>query len=78
MEQRRVAEAGADYGKLRRGWCLGGERFRKELLAEMGEPSGSGALRSGTWQKRDANGRTGHCHGIEEGAVDVGRFAGEA
>ncbi len=40
MEQRRAAEAGADYRAIRRGWCLGGEPFRKELLAQMTERVG--------------------------------------
>lgn len=31
LEQRRAAEA--DYTAIRRGWCLGDESFRKELLA---------------------------------------------
>src|SRR5215471_2275567 len=41
MEQRRAAEAGTDYRKLRRGWYLGGESFRKELLAQMAERRGA-------------------------------------
>jgi hypothetical protein len=40
MEQRRAAEAGTDYRPLRRGWCLGGEAFRKELLGQMAERIG--------------------------------------
>ena len=35
LEERRAAETGTDYKKLRRGWCLGTERFRKELLGQM-------------------------------------------
>jgi len=34
LEQRRAAETGADYGKLRRGWCIGPDSFRKELLEQ--------------------------------------------
>ena len=41
MEARRAAEAGTDYRHLRRGWCLGGETFRKELLAQMAERKGA-------------------------------------
>ena len=41
MEQRRAAEAGMDYRQIRRGWCLGAEPFRKELLAQMAERKGA-------------------------------------
>ena len=36
MEQRRLQEEGADYQHLRRGWFLGSDDFRKELLAIAG------------------------------------------
>jgi len=42
LEQRRAAEAGTDYRHIRRGWCLGAEPFRKELLAQMAESRGAG------------------------------------
>jgi REP element-mobilizing transposase RayT len=35
VEEGRAAEDSAAYKPLRRGWCLGDKRFRKELLAEM-------------------------------------------
>ena len=41
LEQRRTGEAGADYQKLRRGWCLGAESFRKELLGQMKQQMGA-------------------------------------
>jgi hypothetical protein len=41
LEERRAAEAGADYQKVRRGWCLGRESFRKELLGQMKERMGA-------------------------------------
>jgi REP element-mobilizing transposase RayT len=41
LEERRAGEAGADYQKLRRGWCLGTESFRKELLGQMQERMGA-------------------------------------
>ncbi len=41
LEQRRALEAGTDYKKLRRGWCLGAEAFRKELLGQMKERLGA-------------------------------------
>ena len=37
LEERRAAETGTDYRKLRRGWCFGPDSFRKELLGQMGE-----------------------------------------
>jgi REP element-mobilizing transposase RayT len=41
LEARRRAERGADYRALRRGWCLGEEVFRKELLGMMREQMGA-------------------------------------
>jgi REP element-mobilizing transposase RayT len=35
LEERRAAEAGVDYKPVRRGWCLGADSFRKELLGQM-------------------------------------------
>jgi REP element-mobilizing transposase RayT len=41
LETRRQAEAGADYKLIRRGWCLGDETFRQELLVQMSERIGA-------------------------------------
>jgi len=41
LEERRAGEAGMDYRKLRRGWCLGDKVFRKELLGQMQERLGA-------------------------------------
>ena len=41
LEARRGAEEGGEFNAIRRGWCLGEERFRKELLAQMGERLGA-------------------------------------
>jgi len=41
VEERRAGEAGADYRKLRRGWCWGAETFRKELLGQMKKQMGA-------------------------------------
>jgi REP element-mobilizing transposase RayT len=41
LEERRGGERGGDYGPLRRGWCLGRESFRKELLGQMKEGMGA-------------------------------------
>jgi putative transposase len=35
LETRRAQEADMDYKPIRRDWCLGGETFRKELLASV-------------------------------------------
>ena len=40
MELRRAAEGEADHRHIRRGWCLGNEAFKKELLAQMAERVG--------------------------------------
>ena len=37
MEARRAAEDGREFKGIVRGWCLGSEAFRKELLAQMRE-----------------------------------------
>jgi REP element-mobilizing transposase RayT len=41
LEERRAEERGADYKRVRRGWCLGDEAFRKELLGQMKERMGA-------------------------------------
>lgn len=41
LEQRRGGETGADYKQLRRGWFLGTEAFRQELLGQMKERVGA-------------------------------------
>jgi REP element-mobilizing transposase RayT len=41
MELRRASEDGADFKGILRGWCLGSEAFREELLAQMGERAGA-------------------------------------
>ena len=40
MERRRSEESAADYEEVRRGWFLGSEEFRQELLAAAGERVG--------------------------------------
>jgi hypothetical protein len=41
MEGRRQEEAAPDLRAIRRGWCLGSEEFRQELLAAAVEPAGA-------------------------------------
>jgi hypothetical protein len=41
MELRRAAEDGQEFKKIVRGWCLGSEAFRKELLAQMTQKRGA-------------------------------------
>ena len=41
LELRRAAESGTDHRPLRRGWCLGDEAFRRELLGQMSERVGA-------------------------------------
>jgi putative transposase len=41
LEKRRGAEEGEEFKPIRRGWCLGEETFRKELLAQMSERLGA-------------------------------------
>ena len=41
LEARREAEAGEEFKAIRRGWCLGAETFRQELLAQMSQRIGA-------------------------------------
>ena len=41
LEDRRGAEEGEEFKPIRRGWCLGEEAFRKELMAQMSERMGA-------------------------------------
>ena len=40
MEGRRAAKLDKEWTAVRRGWCLGGQRFRKDLLRQMREETG--------------------------------------
>jgi hypothetical protein len=40
MEWRRQCEQEGEFKALERGWCLGGEAFRKELLEQVNERPG--------------------------------------
>jgi hypothetical protein len=41
LEERRGAEEGDEFKPIRRGWCLGEEKFREELLTQMSERMGA-------------------------------------
>ena len=41
LEERRGAEEGEEFKAIRRGWCLGEETFRQDLLAQMSERVGA-------------------------------------
>ncbi len=41
MEQRRTSESGKEWKSLRRGWCVGDEQFRTELLEQVSHKSSS-------------------------------------
>ena len=39
LEERRGLAEGDEFKPIRRGWCLGEEKFREELLTQMSAPS---------------------------------------
>jgi hypothetical protein len=41
LEERRGADEGEEFKPIRRGWCLGEETFREELLTQMSERMGA-------------------------------------
>ncbi|MGA2660970.1 MAG: transposase [Verrucomicrobiota bacterium] len=41
MEVRRASEDGAEFKRVERGWCVGREAFRRELLAQVCEKAGA-------------------------------------
>ena len=41
LEERRGMEEGEEFKPIRRGWCLGEEKFREELLTQMSEQMGA-------------------------------------
>lgn len=75
LEERRHAETDDEFKPVRRGWCLGGEEFRQELLAQMGERIGAehyGEERVGDGPRQ---GGTPHRHGTAAPRLDRGRLA---
>ena len=41
LEERRGTEEGEEFEPIRRGWCLGEETFREQLLTQMSERMGA-------------------------------------
>ncbi len=41
MEQRRTEDIGREFRPIERGWCLGGEEFRRELLEQVSQAPGT-------------------------------------
>ena len=41
LEERRGAKEGGEFKPIRRGWCLGGQKFRAKLLAQLGKRTGA-------------------------------------
>ena len=60
---------GEEFKPIRRGWCLGEEKFREELLTQMSEQNGGGALRRGARGDGGGAGGTHHRGRVEAGAV---------
>ena len=59
MEWRRREGAGQEFKPLERGWCLGSEQFRRELLEQVSTPAGPVSLWGG-----GARGGGGACRAI--------------
>jgi putative transposase len=57
MEQRRQGEQSANHRSLRRGWCLGSEEFRQELLAATAERGGANHSGTDRWEAAEAKAR---------------------
>ena len=61
LEERRGLAEGEEFKPIRRGWCLGEEKFREELLTQMSERMGAERygeeraeeLKLGRWQEAD-------------------------
>jgi hypothetical protein len=53
MEWRRGSEEDEEFSTLQRGWFVGAEQFRKELLAQMKATATSSAIVHLSRQNRD-------------------------
>jgi hypothetical protein len=41
MEVRRAMEDGEEFKRVERGWCVGSEAFRRELLEQVSQGAGT-------------------------------------
>jgi hypothetical protein len=57
MERRRQQEAAADYREVRRGWCLGSEDFRQELLLAAADRAGANHYGSDRFESSEERAR---------------------
>ena len=77
MEERRGAEEGVSgYRAIRRGWFLGEEALKKELLAQMGK--GFGAHHGGEERQESAEQQAEGLDKGRTGPIGVGRSGVEA
>jgi hypothetical protein len=61
LEERSGAEEGEEFKPIRRGWCLGEEKFREELLTQMSERMGAETTMTVGWiAERMAMGTRGY------------------
>jgi len=70
LETRRGAEEGGEFKAVRRGWCLGEETFRQELLAQISERLGTEHYGGETRRGGGSEGRTDHRGGVGAAKVD--------
>jgi REP element-mobilizing transposase RayT len=57
MERRREQEESTDYREVRRGWCLGSEGFRRDLLAAAADRAGSNQYGSDRFESSEERAR---------------------
>jgi len=74
MEWRRDSEDGEDFKEVERGWCLGSEAFRKELLAQRSQQP-ERSITPGNPRIGPGKGRTDNCRRTETNGL--GRIGSE-
>ena len=57
MEQRRSSAEDKSYQPIRRGWCWGDKKFRKELLGQMSEKIGANHYGDERWESEEEKAR---------------------
>jgi putative transposase len=68
MEARRQAELQEEFKPLKRGWCLGSEQFRADMLAYVGQQRGKWHYGAELWQSAQAKAQ----HTIAEALSQAG------